>query len=55
MTKLRNNFRIRLAKQCVFSLLRKAGNVGDDVTSSGRTFHVRAAATLNVLLPIVDS
>jgi len=41
--------------KCVSSLLRKAGNVGDDVTSSGRPFHVRAAATLNCLLPIADS
>ena len=31
------------------------GNNGDDVTSSVRLFHVRAAATLNVLLPIVHS
>jgi len=31
------------------------GNVGDNVTSSSRLFHVLAAATLNVLLPIVDS
>jgi len=30
------------------------GNVGDVVTSSGRPFHVWAAATLNVL-PILDS
>jgi len=34
----------------------KMGNVGDFVTSSGRPFHVRAAAaTLNILLPTVDS
>jgi len=31
------------------------GYVGDVVTSYGRAFHVLAAATLNVLLPIVDS
>jgi len=55
MSKLRNNVRIRLAKQMRFQSFTKAGNVGDDVTSSGRPFHVRAAATLNVLLPIVDS
>jgi len=39
----------------VTSLLRKMGNVCDNVTSSSRAFHVWAAATLNVLLPIVDS
>jgi len=38
-----------------FQSFTKSGNVGDDVTFSGRPFHVRAAATLNVLLSIVDS
>jgi len=31
------------------------GNVGDDVTFSGRPFHVWAATTWNILLPILDS
>jgi hypothetical protein len=31
------------------------GKVGDDVTFSGRPFHVWTAATLKVRLPIVDS
>jgi len=52
--KLRNNVRTRLAKQMSFQFFTKMGNVGDDVMSSGRAFHVSAAATLNVLLPIVD-
>jgi len=47
MTKLRNNVRIRLAKQMRFQSFTKSGNVGDDVTYSGIPFHVRAAATLN--------
>jgi len=34
MTKLKNNVRMRLAKQMRFNLLRKAGKVGDVVTTS---------------------
>ena len=38
-----------------FQSITKIGRVSDDVTSSGRSFHVRAAATSKVRLPIVDS
>jgi len=41
--------------KCVLSLVQKVGNVGDDVTSSGRPFHVCEAATSNITLPTVDS
>jgi len=40
----------KIGETNAFSVLRKAGNVGDDVTSSGRPFHVRAAATLTVAI-----
>jgi len=41
--------------QIEFSVLWNIGNIGDNDTSSGRPFHVLAAATLNVLMLIVDS
>ena len=34
--------------KCVLSRLRNIGRDGEDVTSSGRSFHIRAAATLEV-------
>jgi len=36
---------VKIAIRYIPNLLREMGNVGDDVSSSGRAFHVWAAAT----------